>query len=672
MAGIFTTGSVLPFGIGPGDSTAANVFVGGDFNGPATGTMTINGGSVLTTPSPDPQGHLGTLAGSSGTVTVTGTGSAWKLQGVINDGFDDGLGGFLSVGRAGVGQLNVTAGGQVNIDAGATGITPAMLVGANAGGQGTVLIDGTGSKITVDCAACTPTNGPATQIGSAGNGSMTVQNGGTLALTGTDAFLAVGHHTGSVGQLDVTGGGLVSLNGGNAIASASIGTEAGTSGTVNLTNNGQMTFSGGQSYLFVGRNGQGSLSLDSGSSLSLTGQPTTEFSSVGLYVGEGTGGVGNVTLSNGSSLSLTGQSPLLFIGRDGVGAMQVLSGSSVTLQGLATDPADTGIEIASHHTATAPGGSLLVDNASVAVTANQAFINVGTDGPGSLTVRNGGTVTITGTDGYGFLGVGRSGNGTLDIESGGQVTVASATGDSSVFVAQAPGSVGTVIVDGAASKLNAGALLAIGTDFDLASPGGTGTVSVRNGGVIQASQTVIGANGFLGGNGTIVGDVANDGGTVSPGLSPGRLTIDGNYVQNAGQLDIEIAGLAPGQFDVLDVTGTATFTGGSIVLAFESFLPQTGDVLTFLLAQSILGLDSVDLLFSGIAQGFQYDLTSSGGMVRLVALNDAEAVPEPGSMLLLCGGLLTIALVVRRVRPRRAGLAAKSGLTLFYSPEPAL
>ena len=49
-------------------------------------------------------------------------------------------------------------------------------------------------------------------------------------------------------------------------------------------------------------------------------------------------------------------------------------------------------------------------------------------------------------------------------------------------------------------------------------------------------------------------------GTVSPGNSPGTLTIVGNYTQgSSGNLAMEIAG--PNNFDRLVVSGTASLAG---------------------------------------------------------------------------------------------------------------
>jgi hypothetical protein len=65
-----------------------------------------------------------------------------------------------------------------------------------------------------------------------------------------------------------------------------------------------------------------------------------------------------------------------------------------------------------------------VKRAYASVSSINAFINVGTEGAGSLTARNGATVNITGSTGFGFLGVGRNenANGELNIESGAQMS----------------------------------------------------------------------------------------------------------------------------------------------------------------------------------------------------------------------------------------------------------
>jgi hypothetical protein len=69
--------------------------------------------------------------------------------------------------------------------------------------------------------------------------------------------------------------------------------------------------------------------------------------------------------------------------------------------------------------------------------------------------------------------------------------------------------------------------------------------------------------GTLDGTGTVAGSLTNVSGTVAPGDAPGRLTVAGNFLQEAaGTLGIGIAGLIPGtQFDQLLVGGNATLGG---------------------------------------------------------------------------------------------------------------
>ena len=107
-------------------------------------------------------------------------------------------------------------------------------------------------------------------------------------------------------------------------------------------------------------------------------------------------------------------------------------------------------------------------------------------------------------------------------------------------------------------------------------------------GSIASAQALVNAGGLLGGGGIIGGDLTN-GGIVSPGHSPGSLgtlTVNGNYTQTAnGTLRIEIAGTAPGQFDLLAVGGHASLAGTLQLIRLGNFQFQVGDKLSFLTAQ---------------------------------------------------------------------------------------
>src|SRR5262249_53350246 len=143
--------------------------------------------------------------------------------------------------------------------------------------------------------------------------------------------------------------------------------------------------------------------------------------------------------------------------------------------------------------------------------------------PGSLTVQNGASFTAV----SGF-----SNAGTLTVGSGGTFTET-------------------------------------GTYTQSASTAGTAV----NRALTTTNSTAALGGGTLQGTGHITANVSNSGGTVSPGNSPGCMTITGNYTQGAGgTLSIEIAGTtACTQYDQLTVTGTATLGGTLNVSLLSGF-----------------------------------------------------------------------------------------------------
>jgi len=116
-----------------------------------------------------------------------------------------------------------------------------------------------------------------------------------------------------------------------------------------------------------------------------------------------------------------------------------------------------------------------------------------------------------------------------------------------------------------------------------------GTTKVAAGGTLASPVTV--AGGVLAGAGEIEGPVTNAGGTVRPGASPGTLTIDGSFTQQAGgTLAVEVDGTQPGTaFDRLVVSGAATLGGTVAVDRDPAFTPANGDVFAFLTAGSRTG-----------------------------------------------------------------------------------
>lgn len=99
-------------------------------------------------------------------------------------------------------------------------------------------------------------------------------------------------------------------------------------------------------------------------------------------------------------------------------------------------------------------------------------------------------------------------------------------------------------------------------------------------------RTTVAAGALLGGNGTISGNLVNNG-TVSPGTSPGTINVTGNYTQSpSGKLVIEIASAT--SFDKLIITGTASLAGTLQVDTLGGYNPL-GQSFTFLTASSVTG-----------------------------------------------------------------------------------
>ncbi len=313
---------------------------------------------------------------------------------------------------------------------------------------------------------------------------------------------------------------------------------------------------------------------------------------------------------------------------------------------------------------------------------NTGDLNVGLNGTGTLDVNSGATVTSTnatvgrnlnsdGTanidgagsrwDSTGALSVGNSGTGELNITNGGIVTsnggtLTSLTGP----LAQQNGSSSNVTISGAGSGwINAGNLSIGGTSSAV---GGPATLNLLNGGHMTVDGTlkiwdegqVVISNGnlevfeidlgspnasdnFVIENGelnvdSVVGDLVQDGGVLTPGDSPGVTNIDGNYTFNDGTIEIELGGLTrETEFDAVLVSGTAllnnvtievTFIDGFEAISFDSF-----DIFDGLIdpASSI----TFDFVNAPLASSRVWDTDDflNSGVIR--------AVPEPSGVLVV-------------------------------------
>lgn len=176
-----------------------------------------------------------------------------------------------------------------------------------------------------------------------------------------------------------------------------------------------------------------------------------------------------------------------------------------------------------------------------------------------------------------------------------------------------------------------------------------GTSLLPAGGQITVGLgTTVHEGAALGGEGTLASDVLSLG-TVSPGFSPGSLTIEGDYWQyDTGVLEIELGEHA---FDQLIVTGVATLDGTLRIELLPDASISAGDVFDILVAEMVIcGFATEDLPLDGRGQPL-FSVAYSADTVQLVALADypsPDVIPEPATLGLL--GLGALAFLRRRQR----------------------
>jgi hypothetical protein len=113
---------------------------------------------------------------------------------------------------------------------------------------------------------------------------------------------------------------------------------------------------------------------------------------------------------------------------------------------------------------------------------------------------------------------------------------------------------------------------------------------ILNGGNFSFAQAALLRGGMLSGAGAITGSVSNNA-TISPGASPGLLSITGNYMEGPNaHLQVELGGTTPGTgYDQLSVGGSAALAGTLGVSYWNGFIPPPGNVFTVLVCNARSG-----------------------------------------------------------------------------------
>jgi T5SS/PEP-CTERM-associated repeat protein len=484
-------------------------------NQSSSSTMTVEGGGTVSGVFTAQIGR----DGSNGSLTVDGAGSAITISGSsATRGAGLGVGVVSTpalaptLGPSTMGALTVQNGGKVTVSTD-NNVNGGLSVGVN-GAAGNVTVAGAGSQITIagNNSNLTTELGGGFAVGRSGAGTLNIQTGGQVVI----------NDTGSGGQAGLAIGG--------APIQVANGEQPGT-GTVIVSGTGsQLKVQSPHGFITSGYSGTGTLNVLNG------GTATAE----GLTLGRSTGSLGTVSLS-GSSSSITlsgndisgGTGARLQVGGSGTGNMSISNGAELFI-----NPTTVNGGVYLGGTGNLPGGV------------------------GTMTVSGGSQVLVSGTGDK--LIVGRNGTGSLTITGGGTVVdVAHGPGSTGqTFVGAIPASFsataplsGTLIVTNGAT-LNAGSLLGIASD-GVNNSTGTGVVIFKRG-TINATKTVIGANGVLDATGTLNGNLTNNGGTISPGAPPDKLQINGNFAQTGGKIDLEIDSDGHGGF----VTDKLVFENG--------------------------------------------------------------------------------------------------------------
>jgi uncharacterized protein YhjY with autotransporter beta-barrel domain len=542
MTEVATTGSnQFQTLIGGQAGTVSDPTDGGTVN------LTLNAGSSIATSGTAAHGIVAQSIGGGGgivglpgslpTLAVTPTQST-------SSGFGNG------------GAVTVTNGATIYVSGyGAFGILAQSI-----GGGGGLLTLSDGKTVVAGSTAQNP--------GLQGSGStVSVTTNAAITASGTNGVGIFAQSTGPSGSVAVTAN--AAVTGGSGQGSAIwIDSAAGIANTVTVGSNGSLEAASGTAINATGgmvnvlNNGTiiGALSLNGGSVSNGSGAVYDPHSDVqhdvvnaGLLIHRDSNTIGAVTITTVNG----GLTAFLDSSSGGVARFVTNAGGAVDISALSSGGMSAG--------SIAGAGSYLLGSKQLTVGSNDASTTVSggladgglSGGTGGSLVKVGtGTLTLTGTNNYtgGTTVLAGVLQGTTMGLQGNILNQASVVFDQTgagTYAGIMSGA-GSVTVQGGGPVNFSGANTYTGATT--VAPGGR---LIVNGSI--TSPVTVGSGGYLGGSGTIFGNVTNNG-IVQPGDTFVTLNINGTYTQNAGGTYAPSVNAA-GQSDSIAVTGTANLAG---------------------------------------------------------------------------------------------------------------
>jgi len=531
----------------------------------------------------------------------------------------------------------VLSGATLDLDNVNIGLEGIRISGAGVGGRGSLTSSGTSAS-----AGQIGLEGPAITMGVAGSLELT---GELRDFYSNTVITKVGSGTITLSGAGYVGGSDWVLNEGTLVLAKTDSTLAGVYGDVTINNSATLRLAGttnAQIYY------ASTITANAGGTFDLAGR-SEDFAALagaGTVTNSAAGGstmvVGNIDWNPDSTFSGTIQNGLgpLAVGKSGTGTFTVTGANTYTGGTTLTG----GTIVAGHDSALGTGvinlngGSLrgnsartfanslrLSNNSTLSGTANLTFTNTLTNiNDRTLTVSNTGTTTL--------------GAVNLSNNDTGRTLTIAATG-------------GPVVITGAIANGGTSAGSLVKTDSGTLTLSGastyTGTTTVSGGSLFidgdnsaATGAVSVGNTALLGGSGIIGGAVSvASGGTLSPGNSPGQLTLL-NGLTMSGTLIMEFAGTSI--YDQIDVQGL--FTGGGILnlVIIDGFMPTAGN--TFLIFNgSTPGFDAGSFqVTTNLAEGLSWDTNS------LASTGYVTVVPEPSTWALLAAAGAVLVIFRRR------------------------